>query len=234
MTEEELFKKAVDAASRLGRINKEQVSFISIQNSKYNKGIYRLYDFEGNELAAVTDGQMNIKSTLFSAIKQSSPINVTTSAGTKYSSNIPSNSSKVPFASIPDITEDKNVILPEISQRFFKRILPVAIFIEIGLFSIISIYQLVSVSGLTNEIKSLISSPKYSYRIDSPPDVNFGVFMEKLGAEGWEVISARRARDSSNGSDSAFSYEIISKRRLRGFALANVDRILNEPATKID
>lgn len=72
MIPEELCKRAAEAALRLGRLNKEQMSLISIQNSKYSQGVCRLYDCECNELAAVTDGQINKYSTLLSGIKQSS------------------------------------------------------------------------------------------------------------------------------------------------------------------
>lgn len=52
--------------------------------------------------------------------------------------------------------------------------------------------------------------PKWEYMIQAVPDQAFQEEMNKLGGDGWEAISARRA---SSGAESVFSYEIIFRRR---------------------
>lgn len=51
--------------------------------------------------------------------------------------------------------------------------------------------------------------PLWDYRIESIPDLSFESEMELLGAQGWELVFARRATDSR---DKAL-YELIFKRR---------------------
>lgn len=49
----------------------------------------------------------------------------------------------------------------------------------------------------------------WEYRIESIPDLSFTASMNALGAEGWELTSARRAQDSTTDT---FAYECIFKR----------------------
>jgi hypothetical protein len=49
----------------------------------------------------------------------------------------------------------------------------------------------------------------WEYRIESIPDITFTESINLLGAEGWELASARRAQDSITDT---FSYECIFKR----------------------
>jgi hypothetical protein len=53
-------------------------------------------------------------------------------------------------------------------------------------------------------------SVAWEYSIESVPDVLFVETMDKLGVEGWELVSARRAKDSESDN---FSYECIFKRQ---------------------
>jgi len=52
------------------------------------------------------------------------------------------------------------------------------------------------------------SNPRWEYRIETPNDIGFTTRMNTWGAEGWELVTARRA--SSLGD---FSYEVILKRK---------------------
>lgn len=54
---------------------------------------------------------------------------------------------------------------------------------------------------------------KWEYKIGSQPDATLEATMKKLGAEGWELVFARRAV-SSFGVDSKGRYEMIFRRPL--------------------
>jgi len=49
----------------------------------------------------------------------------------------------------------------------------------------------------------------YEYKVTSIPDTAFTENMNQLGTEGWELVFARRAQDSTTDE---FSYEVIFKR----------------------
>lgn len=49
---------------------------------------------------------------------------------------------------------------------------------------------------------------KWEYRVVSVPDAQFETMMNAFGADGWDVVSARRASDGT----ATFSYELILKR----------------------
>lgn len=50
---------------------------------------------------------------------------------------------------------------------------------------------------------------KWEYRIESPSDYTIKTMMDIYGADGWELVTARRASDGSK----TMSYECIMKRR---------------------
>lgn len=55
---------------------------------------------------------------------------------------------------------------------------------------------------------------KWQYTVIAPNDANLENVLDKAGADGWEVVSARRA--SNGDSDNpTFSYELIMKKRGR-------------------
>lgn len=53
----------------------------------------------------------------------------------------------------------------------------------------------------------------WEYKITAVPDGNFSEEMNKLGKEGWELVTARRASDGLTGNPT-FSYEMILKRQI--------------------
>jgi hypothetical protein len=66
-----------------------------------------------------------------------------------------------------------------------------------------------------NEVGPLTlgAHPRWEYMIASPSDAAFSTEMSKLGDDGWEMVSARRASDGGEYTKK-FSYEVILKRRV--------------------
>jgi len=62
---------------------------------------------------------------------------------------------------------------------------------------------------------NVFRAEKWEYKIEAVNDLTFNTDINKLGAEGWELVFARRA--SSGPADATakpeFSYEMIFKRR---------------------
>lgn len=54
--------------------------------------------------------------------------------------------------------------------------------------------------------------PKWEYSIEAIPDASFVKTLNSRGAEGWEIVSARRASDGATYNPT-FSYEVILKRQ---------------------
>ena len=73
---------------------------------------------------------------------------------------------------------------------------------------IVLLVFLVLLSTLDLLGKPFGASQDWEYRIVSPDDRNFIVEMNKFGHDGWELVSARRASDSSGD----MAYEMIMKR----------------------
>lgn len=63
------------------------------------------------------------------------------------------------------------------------------------------------------EIPTAPTPNRWEYKVGKIPDEKFEESMNKLGAEGWEAISARRATDSVS-TTAPFYYEIIFRRPL--------------------
>ena len=64
---------------------------------------------------------------------------------------------------------------------------------------------------LTNSLAGQkVQRVTWEYQVDSIPDLEFEEKMDELGAEGWELAFARRARNSLTDE---FSYEVIFKRK---------------------
>lgn len=73
-----------------------------------------------------------------------------------------------------------------------------------------------------------VSDPRWEYMILSVPDEMFTQQLDRLGANGWEMVFARRASDG-NTTHSTMSYEMIFKRHASGataFENAKVPKLL--------
>lgn len=75
--------------------------------------------------------------------------------------------------------------------------------------SALSLLGLLVLLGFNTLAGQKTQTVAYEYKIDSVPDLAFTESMNRMGSEGWELVFARRAKDS--GSDD-FSYECIFKR----------------------
>ena len=62
---------------------------------------------------------------------------------------------------------------------------------------------------------------QWQYTIASPKDVELKTAMDKLGADGWELVSARRASDGDR-INPTMSYEMILKKRGAATAISPV------------
>lgn len=60
-------------------------------------------------------------------------------------------------------------------------------------------------------VKVDVQPVQFEYKVDSIPDLEWEEKGKELGKEGWELVFARRARDSSDN----FLYECIFKRQAR-------------------
>lgn len=60
-------------------------------------------------------------------------------------------------------------------------------------------------------VKVDVQPTQFEYMVDSIPDLEWGSKAQELGKEGWELVFARRARDSGD----KFLYECIFQRQAR-------------------
>ena len=60
-------------------------------------------------------------------------------------------------------------------------------------------------------IQPHFQSEEWEYTIEGIPDLQFKEVLDDLGTSGWEIVSARRARNSRD----QMMYECILKRRAR-------------------
>jgi hypothetical protein len=60
-------------------------------------------------------------------------------------------------------------------------------------------------------VKVDVQPTQFEYMVDSIPDLEWGSKAQELGKEGWELVFARRARDSAD----SFLYECIFQRQVR-------------------
>lgn len=79
------------------------------------------------------------------------------------------------------------------------------------LLSIMLLLQLISTLWMSRTPPALL--PQWEYRVVAPSDGMFDTEMNRLGKEGWEVISARRA--TAAGDSNLVSYEVILKRHAK-------------------
>ena len=62
----------------------------------------------------------------------------------------------------------------------------------------------------------VVAAPaRWAYRLEVIPDLAFGGTMNSLGAEGWALVSARRANAAAPGAAMDMVYEAILQRAVR-------------------
>ena len=71
----------------------------------------------------------------------------------------------------------------------------------------------------------VVAAPvRWSYRVEVVGDMAFESTMNVLGAEGWSVVSARRANSAAEGAPMVMAYELILQRPAPAPAPAPVAR----------
>jgi hypothetical protein len=71
----------------------------------------------------------------------------------------------------------------------------------------------------------VVAAPvRCSYRVEVVGDMAFESTMTLLGAEGWSVVSARRANSAAEGAPMVMAYELILQRPVTAPAPAPVAR----------
>lgn len=78
-----------------------------------------------------------------------------------------------------------------------------------GVVIIVLLSLLIVIQGAPYVAGDLIIVPRYEYTITTISDATYAVELRELGRQGWEIVSARRASDSTG----AFAYEVIAMRR---------------------
>jgi len=62
----------------------------------------------------------------------------------------------------------------------------------------------------------VVAAPvRWSYRLEVVSDLTFNSTMSALGAEGWSLVSARRANAAAPGASMDMAYEAIFQRQIR-------------------
>ena len=62
----------------------------------------------------------------------------------------------------------------------------------------------------------IVSAPaRWGYRIEVIPDLAFDATMAAIGAQGWTVVSARRANSAGLNAPMVMAYEVIFQKDLR-------------------
>jgi len=65
-------------------------------------------------------------------------------------------------------------------------------------------------------VAAVVAAPaRWQYRIEVVPDIGFDATMAALGAEGWSLVSARRANSATPGAPLEMAYEAIFQRVAR-------------------
>jgi len=210
---QELHTKAIQAAIRLGRITPEQAQDLPLEKAIYKPPVYWLINSAGQQVAGITSGQMGV-----TEIKdRSAPVE---SKAVKQ----PTSVNSAPSFDPDQLDQQRSFGSANLNMVLIMRNVGLAV---VCIASIFISFKANESAMILAKMQKLTENPKYSYRIDSPSDTSFDSFMETLGAEGWEVVSARRALDGGTAS-----YEIISRKRLQGAASASVERIFNQPKNK--
>jgi hypothetical protein len=62
----------------------------------------------------------------------------------------------------------------------------------------------------------VVAAPvRWAYRLEVISDLTFNSTMAALGAEGWSLVSARRANAAAPGASMDMAYEAIFQRQIR-------------------
>lgn len=77
--------------------------------------------------------------------------------------------------------------------------------------STLALLALVSLAVVDAWIPNLKATQRWEYKTVFKPDLVLRIALDKLGAEGWELVFARRAR----ADDRVMGYEMIFKRSAR-------------------
>ncbi len=85
----------------------------------------------------------------------------------------------------------------------------------------------VAVIALSTAVIVATASPKWEYYVGAVPDRAFIPAMDALGADGWELVTARRA-STEDPSGREFRYEVIMKRRVsfRNPRTPDIDKVV--------
>lgn len=76
----------------------------------------------------------------------------------------------------------------------------------VSMLALLGIFSLMLFNSLAGQKTQTVV---WEYKVDSVPDLIFTEYMDNLGEEGWELVTARRANNSITDE---FSYECIFKR----------------------
>ena len=72
-----------------------------------------------------------------------------------------------------------------------------------------------SVASRPRETPIVAAPSRFAYRLEVIPDVAFHASMDALGAQGWQLVSARRANNAAPGAAMEMAYEAIFAREIR-------------------
>lgn len=72
-----------------------------------------------------------------------------------------------------------------------------------------------SVAMRPPEMPVVAAPVRWAYRLEVIPDLAFHSTMDTLGAQGWSLVSARRANAAAPGASMDMAYESIFQRQIR-------------------
>ena len=75
----------------------------------------------------------------------------------------------------------------------------------------------VSLRSAPPVVAPVVAGPaaRWGYRIEVIPDLSFDATMAAIGAQGWSVVSARRANSAGLNAPMVMAYEVIFQKDLR-------------------
>lgn len=112
---------------------------------------------------------------------------------------------------IPDSDTNNagSTVEPPVKQRRFADPLPMAF---AGMIAVILLIQSAAFATQFFGLGSTkTATTRWEYKLEAPSDIEFASEINKMGEDGWELVSARRATSISDKA----SYEMIFKRPKR-------------------